>query len=81
MGGGRLSSAKDLRDIYAHLHPEHQKSAADALSKRGSRPTKTVSLDCGMRRTGARRNNNYELLMALPPRCPLGGKLHVVGQR
>jgi hypothetical protein len=30
-------SEKVLRDIYAHLHPEHQKSAAQALSKRGSR--------------------------------------------
>ena len=30
-------SEKVLKDIYAHLHPEHQKSAAEALSKRGSR--------------------------------------------
>jgi hypothetical protein len=30
-------SEKVLRDIYVHLHPEHQKSAAEALSKRGSR--------------------------------------------
>jgi integrase len=26
-----------LRQTYAHLHPEHQKTAADALSKHGSR--------------------------------------------
>src|SRR5262249_43288006 len=32
------TSAKVLRDTYAHLHPEHQRSVADALCKRsGSR--------------------------------------------
>lgn len=31
------TSEKVLRETYAHLHPEHQKTAADALSKRGPR--------------------------------------------
>jgi integrase len=31
------TSAKVLRDTYAHLHPEHQRGVADALCRRGSR--------------------------------------------
>src|SRR5262245_13367198 len=47
------TSERVLRDTYAHLHPEHQKSAADALSKRGERkglsddPSASAQLGCG----------------------------------